>query len=287
MKIFLLKLWSSCRGNQDEEYNVYSSLDKAINAGVEYFKNEFKNFLVDKDNIGASEEKMMKINEFDYYFEVTEIADLEYTENFDMNLYPKEEYLKFEPTHKIYSFKYNGELENIIYAYKKKNKSNSWKASIKLYPEDFEEGAGEKFKVGDIVKLSENVCKSIETNPDKLYIVRFLPRRIEGQKYFENTYGLISTFDNEVINGLFTEEYYEKDIIKYDGEIDSNSPIGILQKIIKGEIKISNNTWQLLKNGEISFDTRENFSEFKNSNIELKEQLDKLSKKSDNCKEDN
>lgn len=66
-------------------------------------------------------------------------------------------------------------------------------------------------------------------NKDKLYVVRWLPRRKEGQKYFENTYALISNYnEDKYIKGLFTFEQYERDIELYEGKLNESSHIGFL-----------------------------------------------------------
>lgn len=88
-----------------------------------------------------------------------------------------------------------------------------------------------------------------------IYIVRYLPRRVEGQLYFNNTYALLSIYPD----GLFTFEWEEKDIEKYEGNIEPDSPIGLLQRIIKGDLKVTRQLWLDMKNGQISFDTRPDY----------------------------
>ena len=85
-----------------------------------------------------------------------------------------------------------------------------------MYPEDFEENAGQKFKVGDIVRIkkrNEDEYYSLEYlenwTEDKKYIVRGLPKKAKGQKYFNNLYVL------EDYEGLYRFKHYEKDIELY------------------------------------------------------------------------
>lgn len=142
-----------------------------------------------------------------------------------------------------------------------------------LYPEDLEEGASEKFKIGDIVKLKHELKEGdgyIDDNLDRLYVVRWLPRKFKGEKYFENKYALISFYDiNNQWGGedLFTYEYWEKDIEKYTGVIEKDSEYDLLSRIVKGDLEIPvGNYWNEIKIGKTplnikTFETATNYSE--------------------------
>lgn len=244
MKVYLLNLDYFYENIEQNEYytEVYSSLEKAVEDG-KYFLNRRYN------------DKGFR----DYEFKVTEI-DLEYAEEFSkekLNIFDREELGKYEPTHIVYYFSINGEL---LYKHLKyKDKQRKYLKGFTMYLEDFEENAGQKFKIGDIVtikKRNEDEYYSLEYldywTEDKLYIVRELPKKAKDQKYFNNTYSLISTYnEDEFMKGLFTFRHYEKDIEKYDVNMDGNSPIGFLQKIIKNEIAVTSETWTKLKTGQI------------------------------------
>ena len=60
-------------------------------------------------------------------------------------------------------------------------------ANIGNYYEDFKEGASEKFKIGDIVKLKKNaeLDPFDSKNKNRLYVVRYLPRKFNGEKYLK------------------------------------------------------------------------------------------------------
>lgn len=129
---------------------------------------------------------------------------------------------------------------------------------VGIEPEDEMKEAGTKFKIGDIVTVKENKYEDDRYyDPERLYVVRYLPRREEGQLYFRNTYALISNYHE----GLFTFEWHEKEIEKYEGTVDNNSAIGILQKIVKGELKVSQELWDDLKIGKILLDDRLTYKE--------------------------
>lgn len=131
---------------------------------------------------------------------------------------------------------------------------------IELYPEDLEEGASEKFKIGDIVKLKVGAEKDPfdENNKDRIYIVRYLPRKFNGEKYFENTYALISLYENDLKGKipnkwgnkeLFTHEHYERDIEKYTGVIEKDSEYDLLSRILKRNLAVRKEYWDKIKIG--------------------------------------
>lgn len=245
MKIYLLNIDYFYENIDQNEYytEVYSSLAKAVEDG--------KYFLSKRCN-----DKSFK----NYEFKVTEI-NLEYAEQFDvkqLNILNKEEYGKYEPTHTVNVYRKDGEL---LYKHLRyKDKQRKYLKVFTMYPEDFEQNAGQRFKIGDIVRIkkrNEEEYYSIEFqeywSEDKLYIVKSQPSRNDGQKYFNNIYGLLSNYDgDECAKGLFVSRYYEKDLELYDGKLDPNSPLGFLKKIIKNEIIITEQTWSKIKNGQIS-----------------------------------
>ena len=167
-----------------------------------------------------------------------------------------------EPTHKVYYLDYKGNISGIFYEYRIKNSLSGPEYSINLYPEDFEEGASEKFKIGDIVKLKESaeLDPFDSINKDRLYVVRYLPRKFNGEKYFENKYALISLYENDVDGKiknqwgnkeLFTREWYEKDIEKYMGVIEKDSEYDLLSRILKGDLKVNGEYWNSVKIGRL------------------------------------
>ena len=200
MKIYQLNLDYFYENIEQNEYytEVYSSLAKAVEDG--------KYFLSKRCN-----DKGFK----NYEFKVIEI-NLEYAEQFDvkqLNILNREDYGKYEPTHTVNVYRKDGEL---LYKHLRyKDKQRKYLKVFTMYPEDFEQNAGQKFKIGDIVRIkkrNEEEYYSLEYlekwTEDKLYIVRGLPKREEGQKYFNNLYVLE---DND---GLYRFKQYEKDIEK-------------------------------------------------------------------------
>lgn len=201
MKVYLLNLDYFYENIEQNEYytDVYLSLEKAVEDG--------KYFLSKRCN-----DKGFR----DFEFKITEI-DPEYAEKFDikqLNIQNREELGKYEPTHIVYYFSIDGEL--LFKHLKYKNKQRKYLKGFTMYPEDFEENAGQKFKIGDIVRIkkrNEDEYYSLEYlenwTEDKKYIVRGLPKKAKGQKYFNNLYVL------EDYEGLYRFKHYEKDIELY------------------------------------------------------------------------
>lgn len=160
----------------------------------------------------------------------------------------------------------------MMYEYRHKNSLTDTKHSVELYPEDLEEEASEKFKIGDIVKLKYNLEEGegyIDDNTDRIYVVRWLPRKFNGEKYFENKYALISFYEmsnNQWGNKeLFTFEYFEKDIEKYNGVIEEDSEYDLLSRIVKGDLEIpTKDYWNEIKVGK----TPLNINTFKEATLD-------------------
>lgn len=256
MKLFLLEIefyeYEEGDCNTYVITAIYSSFEKAKIGGVDELKRKF----VEAE--GMQEENFNKLladEKIDYNFTITEITDLEYTENFNIHydLLNDDKYLKLEPTHKINYLDYKGNIKDMIYEYRIKNLNWRTRKSIRLYPEDLEEGASDKFKIGDIVKLKHDIdYKYKDDNTDRIYIVRWLPRKFNGEKYFENKYALISLYENESGNKeLFTFEYFERDIEKYDKYVERDSEYDLLSRIVKGELKVKDEFWRNVKIGEL------------------------------------
>lgn len=266
MKLFIVgveifDLWD-CDIVFDTSYyhNVYSTFEHAKEEGLKDLKKRIKE-IEEMSSITFTE--MLKEEKLDYIFEITQIDDLEYAENFDIDydIWHREDYNKLEPTHKSYCLDYEGNILYMMYEYRYKNSLTEAKKMIELYPEDLEEGASEKFKIGDIVKLKhdlEPTEQHMDDNMDRLYVVRWLPRKFNGEKYFENRYALISLYENmfKIKNewgnkDLFTFEYWEKDIEKYTGVIEKDSEYDLLSRIVKGDLEIPiGDYWNEIKIGK-------------------------------------
>ncbi len=242
---------------EDEYEEVFSNFERAKEFGLNFITKKLYSFCKDKNQ---SVNQCIKDELVDYDFRVIE-EDIEYAEKFDktLDIFEEiEELLIYEPTHKEYILDYLGRTTNICIRYLPNQKEVVGHNSLYLKPNDLLKNAGTKFKVGDVVKIIkpnnklEDLSYYDYSENNNIYVVRFLPRKIEGQKYLRNTYALSEVVEENYSPGIYTWEYHEEQIALYDGEIEKNSPIDVLRKILKREIRINRDTWNKLKCGQIS-----------------------------------
>lgn len=262
MKVYKLELEIMFALEDNQFYsNVYSTMEKAIEEGKYNLEKRMRDFYTNgyqmkgQDNITT--DKLFSIERADYIFKVVEL-EIEYAENFNTNL-TCEELWKVKPTHIEYYYDYKGELESKHIQWKVKQRT--LKEEIRMNKEDLVKGAGTKFKVGDIVIVNSEFDKNLTYK--KLFVIKSVPTKIDGIEYFKNRYKVISTYDREaLLSGIFTLEYNENELRKYDKKIKHNSPINLLQRIILGDISVSHEMWQDMENGVVSFDERINYQEY-------------------------
>lgn len=165
----------------DSKCNVYREFEQARQAGVKDLQTRIKAI---EEGANCSFSKMLKKEQVDYDFQIIQIDDLAYAEKFDTKYdeFDEDSICKLEPTHKVYSLDYEGNILYVNYEYRYQNALWDTQKRIKLYPEDLEEGASEKFKIGDIVKLKHEIDYGyIDDNVDRIYVVRWLPRKFNGE----------------------------------------------------------------------------------------------------------
>ena len=115
-KIYMLKIeylsYSNLDIETDNKFNVYSSFKIAKKEGLK----EVKSFLKRLNEKKISKDKI-KVN-----FEIIEIQDLEYAENFNIRFDEIEyEIDEIKPTHKVYLLDLEGNIIKIRYEYRVKN----------------------------------------------------------------------------------------------------------------------------------------------------------------------
>ncbi len=259
MKTYLLnvKTYDYTDETEDEYIEVFNNFERAKNYGLEFLNKKLEFYC---KYINRSIKQALKEEKIDYDFRVIE-EDIEYAEKFNQKLNfleEIEELLIYEPTHKEFILDYMGEITNICIRYLPNQKETRDRNSLYLKPNDLLPDAGTKFKIGDLVKIvkpnirTDDISYSYYPDYSDVYVVRFLPRRIEGQKYLRNTYALSEIKNDNFSPGIFTWEFHEEQIAEYEGNVKQNSPIDVLRKIIKKEIKVNRETWNGLKNGTIS-----------------------------------
>lgn len=216
--------------------NTYTTYENAVSEGILCLKEQLEFEL----NREPTEEDFKKAS---YSLQIIEIPDLEYAENFEIKLSPVEKYLEqnIKPTHFVTDIDYKGDIIFKIIQFRIKQRDGLRNICMK-FPEDFQEDAGTHFKIGDIVTIYKS-----KTDKDRLGVVRFLPVKVQGQPYFNNDYGVTSIYDS----GIETYAIDEREIQLYNGKLEEDSDIKILQQIITEDIKVSKDTWEDLRKGKI------------------------------------
>lgn len=258
MKIYLLKEEVYKNGElQDEYVEVFSSFERAKEFGLERITKELSRSSKEERK---SIEQCIEEEILDYTFYITE-EDLEYAKQYTKQIEWKEEieeYLTDEPTHKEYVLDYLGNVQNIILRYLPNQKEVITNNFLYMKPKDLLPEAGTKFQVGDVVTITKPNARMEDLTyfhyPEysEMYVVRYLPRRKQGQKYLRNTYAVCEIRDEDYAPGIYTKEVHEEQIEKYEGNIEENSPIDVLRKILRKEVDIDQETWNKLKYGVIS-----------------------------------
>ena len=262
MKTYLLnaKTYNYLDKVIEEDYvEIFSNFERAKEYGLEFINKTLDFYCKNKNK---SIKQCLKDENIAIDFRITE-EDIEYAESFDKQIGITDEiekYLIYEPTHKEYILDYTGKTTDICIMYLPNQNEVRGHNHLYMKPNDLLENAGTKFKVGDLVQIIEynareedDITYSEYPEYSDIYVVRYLPRRCDGQKYLRNTYALSEIKDEERAPGIYTHEFHEEQIAKYDKEIEENSPIDVVRKIYMNELKIDWETWNKLKNGEISF----------------------------------
>jgi len=134
--------------------------------------------------------------------------------------------------------------------------------------------AGTKFKIGDFVtvkRTDERVVKSWleKVAKDEIFIVYNTPKTNDPKRYFENRYCL-TTIDKEGTINPYWEEFFECHLEKYNGEVAE--PYKLLSKVYKEEIKLSDETWNKICEGEILLNLVPSWKEIPELSKQMKSQ---------------
>ena len=235
MNIYLLKCSIMSLRDQYEVHfeNVYSTLEIAKQRGMDYLETKLREYYNDSFDNGCPKGKELTKDEL---FDLSVIYDFEVTE-FDPARADSIDKLEFDfltaythkPSHIVYSYDYNGILIYVEAQYKTTH-HKGYGINFVMKPSDFEIDAGTKFKVGNIVKIKQNRDKYF-TNyemEDRLHVVTQVPKKQEGQKYFENRYDVITNhniYDNGCHEHCFREEelnWFTDDGLKLAGFSESD-----------------------------------------------------------------
>lgn len=259
----------SCDFNEEMHYeNVYYNKDKAIKEG----KRELKKMLKSQyEELFEKEKKVPKLS-LDELFSLNAIYDFRITEfnpeiideldNLNNLVEVKEIDLndnftaKLKPSKVEYSYNYKGKLEYIsgIFIFKYNGKKKEYKITME-YNDYIDKNSGTKFKKGDIVKIKNNEEYDFK---DKLHVIYDTPKKIDNQKFFNNSYKVIVNH-NRFDEGCHVEIFEEADLELYTESLPKDSPILFLSKYFKGEIKLKNIEWVDIECGLITLNEMRSF----------------------------
>ena len=145
MNVYLLQIETILNLEKYLYSNVYSKLESAKEAGIKYIKQDV-NYLYRKNSIVEKKEKpveeILKGLKYDYYFNVTEIKDLEKEDKIDT--------IRF-----VYNYNYNGDLISISIENKKVN-SQFILEKLLIYSEDFEQYGFDEYVLKTLLEYCYN-----------------------------------------------------------------------------------------------------------------------------------
>ena len=145
MNVYLLQIETIVNSEKYLYSNVYNKLESAREAGIKYIKQDV-NYLYRKNSIAEKKEKIvgeiLKGLKYDYYFNVTEIKDLE-----------KED--KLNTIRFVYNYNYNGDLISISIENKKVN-SQFILEKLLIYSEDFEQYVFDEYVLKTLLEYCYN-----------------------------------------------------------------------------------------------------------------------------------
>lgn len=235
--------------------DVFSTLKKAVAEGKWWLDRKIQDLYQESGYCTQREdsltiEDMIKDKAIYYYFKVTSLSPY-YADNFEIS---SSEYKckNLRPTHIVSFFDLKGNFKYKDLEYR--SKDGGFGYVIRRYDGD-NENKPNKFNVGDFVTIIDD--EDIPKN--QIFVINRVPRRNDPKAYFENRYYL-----STIIQGCrfeYYHEYNESKLKKYEGKVDSNSPLVLLQKFYRGEIEISKEILKKMERGEIILNTYPTFKE--------------------------
>lgn len=238
--VYLLQTeaYSTRYGELQEKYStksgVYSTQEIAIEKGKEWLTERLEELHKSIDVEGTIQD-LIDWHAIYYEFKVTEI-DPEYADNYVLaeHRYDCESEL---PTHTEYYYNFKGELISKYYEYRDCYDGESYMTNA--YSEK-EESKFNAFEVGDLVTVVDD-----EIPIDRIFVIKEVLDALEYKGYSEYRYALATDIYDEEKNEHYLEdiyEYSERQLNKFEGNIEPDSPIAIISKVYKNTFEISPET---------------------------------------------
>ena len=267
---------------------VFCSFEKAKDFLLKRFEKQLGHIYVnDRLFVGDSHEKIKQdysnnrknlpnswlkeyIDEYiDYHLSINEINS-ETFKNWEDRQTKSKKFLVSDPQKIEYYIRYNGEIRTRYLHYNG--------MSYEHRPTDDLPEAGTKFKKGDLVVYTDWEYKY---NYPYVYVV-YDNHINRGKEAWENYCVLMTVGDTRSRENQF-EDYihlHEEDLKLYDGEkFDDNHPMTFLQKVARGEIEVSEKTWEDMVKGRIVMNINPSWRDvFKANTTRSKEQKNEKKK---------
>ena len=154
---------------------------------------------------------------------------------------------KNAPDEVLWLIRYNGEIRSRCLVFGDKE--------YEFRPSDERDGAGEKFKAGDIVR-----CTDWEDDRrGDMFVVYKTPQPAEEGDIWQNHYTVLGV-------GLYgrrpvvsEEQFHEADLVRCSSEDLTHEPYGgqlaALQKVVTGKVVLPEDIWNRILHGRIIFNT--------------------------------
>jgi hypothetical protein len=272
-----------CLREKNARYaNLFFSLEDAYQAGKEIMNKKIRELYEDsyycngKPNSRTLEDFIEADRLFDWWA-ITEI-DLDRLKAMEdagcerMRKYHKES----PPIHIEYAYNHKGELLHRYYIWRMGNDLQAFNFSGTYYQNregDELPEAGTKFQIGDFVRL-KRPGKTIDGkfDTDVVFVVADLPNRNKDGLLIENTYR-IETVSKEGKYQWDSDFHlpfsgiHENELVKYEGDVDVNSPLWFLRRVFLGELGDVSEMVKKLENGELALTPDVTWGELKCESI--------------------
>ena len=239
--VYLLQLeaYSTRYGQLQEKYGsesgVYSKQEIAIEKGKEWLSERLEELHKSIDVEGTIQD-LIDWHAIYYEFKITEI-DPEYADSYELPRY-RYDCEKELPTHTEYYYNFKGELIRKNHEYRDCYDGESYMTNV--YSEK-EKSKTNAFEIGDLV----TVIDDYEIPSDRIFVIKDIVDVLEHKDFSEYRYNLATDIYDEERDEHYLEniyEYSERQLSKYEGYIEPNSPIATISKVYKDTFEISPET---------------------------------------------
>lgn len=151
------------------------------------------------------------------------------------------------PDEVVWHIRYNGEIRSRYRVFGDKE--------YEFRPSDEANGAGEKFKAGDIVRFTDWE----DERSRNLFVVYKTPQPAKEGEVWQNHYTVLGVGLYGRVPVVSEEEFHEADLALCSPEdlecYTNNEQLLVLQSVIKGKVVLPEGIWNKILSGKIIFNT--------------------------------